>query len=44
MENYLSNFNDPIYKEYLNKLQYVYSYKVKILKKTKWNKIELNQN
>ena len=33
MENYLSNFNDPIYKEYLNKLQYVYSYKVKILKK-----------
>ena len=33
MENYLSNFNNPIYKEYLNKLQYVYSYKLKILKK-----------
>lgn len=33
MEKYISNFNDPIYKEYLNKLQYVYSYKVKILKK-----------
>lgn len=33
MEKYISNFNDPIYKEYLNKLQYIYSYKVKILKK-----------
>ena len=32
MEKYISNFNDPIYKEYLNKLQYIYSYKVKILK------------
>lgn len=33
MEKYIHNFNNPVYKEYLDKLQYLYSYKVKILKK-----------
>jgi len=33
MEKYIQNFNNPIYKEYLDKLQFVYSYKIKILKK-----------
>lgn len=33
MEKYINNFNNPSYKDYLEKLQLVYSYKLKILKK-----------
>ncbi len=33
MEKYIHNYNNPVYKEYLDKLQYLYSYKIKILKK-----------
>ena len=33
MQNYINNYNNSIYKDYLEKLQYLYSYKLKILKK-----------
>ena len=33
MEEYINNYNSDEYKDYLNKLQIYYDYKVKILKK-----------
>ena len=33
MQKYISNYNDPIYKDYLDKLEIYYNYKLKILKK-----------
>ena len=33
MEKYINNYNNQVYKDYLNRLQIYYDYKLKILKK-----------